>query len=225
MIKKFSRLTEDPQTKALESLVNKAMDYDPSTQSGFRDLHGKVIKIKCIAPKLSLYILFEKESVQLKKQYEGFVDLKLSGTALSFGALSINIDKQVSFFDSGIDVSGDQEVLSQLQKLSKNLDIDWEAALSDIIGDIPAYAIGKSVRTSLQWKRNILKRTTKVAIEFGQEEIQIIPSPVEAADFGNSVKKIQNEVERLTVQVHKLTTKLNNSIPNKVITPGEEGVN
>jgi ubiquinone biosynthesis protein UbiJ len=225
MIKKFSRLTEDPQTKALESLVNKAMDYDPSTQSGFRDLHGKVIKIKCIAPKLSLYILFKKESVQLKKQYEGFVDLKLSGTALSFGALSINIDKQVSFFDSGIDVSGDQEVLSQLQKLSKNLDIDWEAALSDIIGDIPAYAIGKSVRTSLQWKRNILKRTTKVAIEFGQEEIQIIPSPVEAADFGNSVKKIQNEVERLTVQVHKLTTKLNNSIPNKVITPGEEGVN
>jgi ubiquinone biosynthesis protein UbiJ len=225
MIKKFSRLTEDPQTKALESLVNKAMDYDPSTRSGFRDLHGKVIKIKCIAPKLSLYILFEKESVQLKKQYEGFVDLKLSGTALSFGALSINIDKQVSFFDSGIDVSGDQEVLSQLQKLSKNLDIDWEAALSDIIGDIPAYAIGKSVRTSLQWKRNILKRTTKVAIEFGQEEIQIIPSPVEAADFGNSVKKIQNEVERLTVQVHKLTTKLNNSIPNKVITPGEEGVN
>ena len=225
MIKKFSRLTEDPQTKALESLVNKAMDYDPSTQSGFRDLHGKVIKIKCIAPKLSLYILFEKESVQLKKQYEGFVDLKLSGTALSFGALSINIDKQVSFFDSGIDVSGDQEVLSQLQKLSKNLDIDWEAALSDIIGDIPAYAIGKSVRTSLQWKRNILKRTTKVAIEFGQEEIQIIPSPVEAADFGNSVKKIQNEVERLTVQVHKLTTKLNNSIPNKVITQGEEGVN
>ena len=225
MTKKFSRLTKDPETKILESLVNKAMDYDPSTQSGFRDLHGKVIKIKCIAPKLSLYILFEKESVQLKKQYEGFVDLKLSGTALSFGALSINIDKQVSFFDSGIDVSGDQEVLSQLQKLSKNLDIDWEAALSDIIEDIPAYAIGKSVRTSLQWKRNILKRTTKVAIEFGQEEIQIIPSPVEAADFGNSVKKIQNEVERLTVQVHKLTTKLNNSIPNKVITPGEEGVN
>ena len=224
MIKKFSRLTKDSEIKALESLVNKAMDYDPSTQSGFRDLHGKVIKIKCIAPKLSLYILFEKESVQLKKQYEGFVDLKLSGTALSFGALSINIDKQVSFFDSGIDVSGDQEVLSQLQKLSKNLDIDWEAALSDIIGDIPAYAIGKSVRTSLQWKRNILKRTTKVAIEFGQEEIQIIPSPVEAADFGNSVKKIQNEVERLTVQVHKLTTKLNNSIPNKVITQGEEGV-
>ena len=225
MIKKFSWLTKDSETKALESLVNKAMDYDPSTRSGFRDLHGKVIKIKCMAPKLSLYILFEKESVQLKKQYEGFVDLKLSGTALSFGALSINIDKQVSFFDSGIDVSGDQEVLSQLQKLSKNLDIDWEAALSDIIGDIPAYAIGKSVRTSLQWKRNILKRTTKVAIEFGQEEIQIIPSPVEAADFGNSVKKIQNEVERLTVQVHKLTTKLNNSIPNKVITQGEEGVN
>ena len=180
--------------------------------------------IKCMAPKLSLYILFKKQSVQLKKQYEDFVDLKLTGTGLSFGAFSINVDEQVSFFDSGIDVSGDQEVLSQLQKLLKNLDIDWEAALSDIIGDIPAYAIGKSVRSSLQWKRNILKRTTEVAVEFGQEETQIIPSPVEAIDFADSVKKIQNEVERLNLKVNKLTTKLNNSVPSKTIILGEEGV-
>jgi ubiquinone biosynthesis protein UbiJ len=225
MTKKFSRLTKDPETKILESLVNKAMDYDPSTKSGLRDLYGRVIKIKCIAPKLSLYILFEKESVKLKKQYENFVDLKLTGTALSFGAFSINIDQQVSFFDSGIYVSGDQEVLSQLQKLLKNLDIDWEAALSDIIGDIPAHAVGRSVRSSLQWKKNILKRTTKVAVEFGQEEIQIIPSPIEAMNFADSVKKVQNEVERLTLKIYKLTTKLNNSVPSKTITLDEEGVN
>jgi ubiquinone biosynthesis protein UbiJ len=225
MTKKFSRLTKDPETKILESLVNKAMDYDPSTKSGLRDLYGRVIKIKCIAPKLSLYILFEKESVKLKKQYENFVDLKLTGTALSFGAFSINIDQQVSFFDSGIYVSGDQEVLSQLQKLLKNLDIDWEAALSDIIGDIPAHAVGRSVRSSLQWKKNILKRTTEVAVEFGQEEIQIIPSPIEAMNFADSVKKVQNEVERLTLKIYKLTTKLNNSVPSKTITLDEEGVN
>jgi ubiquinone biosynthesis protein UbiJ len=223
MTKKFSRLTKDPETKILESLVNKAMDYDPSTKSGLRDLYGRVIKIKCIAPKLSLYILFEKESVKLKKQYENFVDLKLTGTALSFGAFSINIDQQVSFFDSGIYVSGDQEVLSQLQKLLKNLDIDWEAALSDIIGDIPAHAVGRSVRSSLQWKRNILKRTTEVAVEFGQEEIQIIPSPSGSYDFADSVKKVQNEVERLTLKIYKLTTKLNNSVPSKTITLDEEG--
>ena len=95
MVKIFSRLTKDSEIKALESLVNKAMDYDPSTQSGFRDLHGRVIKIKCMAPKLSLYILFEKESVQLKKQYEDFVDLKLTGTALSFGAFSINTPNEI----------------------------------------------------------------------------------------------------------------------------------
>jgi len=161
----------------------------------------------------------------LKKKYENFVDLKLTGTALSFGAFSINIDQQVSFFDSGIYVSGDQEVLSQLQKLLKNLDIDWEAALSDIIGDIPAHAVGRSVRSSLQWKKNILKRTTKVAVEFGQEEIQIIPSPIEAMNFADSVKKVQNEVERLTLKIYKLTTKLNNSVPSKTITLDEEGVN
>lgn len=208
MVKIFSRLTKDSEIKALESLVNKAMDYDPSTQSGFRDLHGRVIKIKCMAPKLSLYILFKKESVQLKKQYEDFVDLKLTGTALSFGAFSINVDEQVSFFDSGIDVSGDQEVLSQLQKLLKNLDIDWEAALSDIIGDIPAYAIGRSVRSSLQWKRNILKRTTEVAVEFGQEEIQIIPSPVEAIDFADSVKKFKMKLSVLILRLISLQLNL-----------------
>ena len=64
-----------------------------------------------------------------------------------------------------------------------------------------------------------------MAVEFGQEEIQIIPSPVEAIDFADSVKKIQNEVERLNLKVNKLTTKLNNSVLSKTIILGEEGVN
>ena len=79
--------------------------------------------------------------------------------------------------------------------------------------------------SSLQWKKNILKRTTEVAVEFGQEEIQIIPSPIEAMNFADSVKKVQNEVERLTLKIYKLTTKLNNSVPSKTITLDEEGVN
>ena len=48
---------------------------------------------------------------------------------------------------------------------------------------------------------------------------------VEAIDFADSVKKIQNEVERLNLKVNKLTTKLNNSVPSKTIILGEEGVN
>ena len=64
-----------------------------------------------------------------------------------------------------------------------------------------------------------------MAVEFGQEETQIIPSPVEAIHFADSVKKIHNEVERLNLKVNKLTTKLNNSVPSKTIILGEEGVN
>jgi hypothetical protein len=44
-------------------------------------------------------------------------------------------------------------------------------------------------------------------------------------NFADSVKKVQNEVERLTLKIYKLTTKLNNSVPSKTIILGEEGVN
>ena len=210
--------------KALESLINKAMDYDPSSQTRVTHLAGKSLKIECTLPQVCLYILFRKESVSLKDQYENTPDITLKGTALSFGSLSINMDKRVSFFNSGIHISGDQELLSRLQDLFKNLDIDWEASLSDIIGDIPANLIGKSLRSSLDWKRNMLKRTTTAAIEFSQEEVRLIPSTKEVDGFNKKVKQIQNETERLAAKTKKLKSKIDDSANNINKHPAQEGV-
>ena len=210
--------------KATESLINKAMDYDPSSQTSITYLDGKSLKIECTLPQVSFYVLFRKESVSLKDQYKNTPDITLKGTALSFGSLSINMDKRVSFFNSGIQISGDQELLSRLQDLFKNLDIDWEAALSDIIGDIPANLIGKSLRSSLDWKRNMLKRTTKAAVEFSQEEARLIPSINEVDGFNKEVKQIQNEAERLAAKTKKLKSKIDNSSHNINKHPVQKGV-
>jgi ubiquinone biosynthesis protein UbiJ len=221
--KNFSKRDKDPEIKALESLINKAMDYDPSTRSCFTNLIGKILKIECTTPNLSMYILFKTGSIQLKKQHKNPADLKLKGTGLSFTSLYINIDEQVSFFDSGINVSGDQEMLRQLQKLFKNLDIDWEAALADIIGDIPAYAVAKSLRSSHQWKKKILKQTTLSAIEFAQEEIKVIPNSIQADGFGDAIKKLQNEVERIGMRVDRLAAKLKNLAQTKLVPRTKKG--
>ena len=157
MKNKIFKKAKGPALKSLEVTLNKALEYDHSSQNAIGRLRNKVLEIECTSPSISFYIIFGGKTVHLEHHHKGAADAVLKGSVLSLGSLSINGDQRVSFFDSGVTISGDQELLGQLQQLLKNLDIEWETGLSDLIGDIPAHLIGKSLRSSIDWKKNIFK--------------------------------------------------------------------
>ena len=208
MKNKIFKGAKGPALKSLEATINKALEYDPSSQDSIGRLKNKVLEIECTSPSISFYVIFGAKIVHLEHHYQGTVDTALKGSALSLGSLSINGDQRVSFFDSGVIVSGDQELLSQTQQLLKNLAIDWEAGLSDLIGDIPAHLIGKSLRSSIRWKKDIFKRAVIGVVEFSQEEAHLTPSPNEVTDFNKAVQHTRNEVERLAARANKAKNKM-----------------
>jgi len=208
MKNEISKKTKVSALKGFESVINKALEYDPFSQNIIDMLAGKVLEVKCTSPAFSCYLFFGEKVVHLRHEYKGLADTVIRGSALSLGSLSVNGHQQVSFFDSGVTVSGDQELLNQLRQLIKNLDIEWEAALSDIIGDIPSYLIGETLKTSIRWKKNILKRGGKAIVEFSQEEARLTPSRNEIISFNETLCDTRNEVERLSARTRKLKDKL-----------------
>ena len=211
MKNKIFKGTKGPALKSLEATINKALEYDPSSQDSIGRLKNKVLEIECTSPSISFYVIFGEKIVHLEHHYQGTVDTALKGSALSLGSLSINGDQRVSFFDSGVTISGDQELLGQLQQLLENLDIDWETGLSDLIGDIPAQLIGQSLRSSVRWKKNILKRAVIGIIEFSQEEARLTPSLNEVIDFNEAIQHTRTEVERLAARINKIQNKMDDN--------------
>ena len=211
MKNKIFKGTKGPALKSLEATINKALEYDPSSQDSIGRLKNKVLEIECTSPSISFYVIFGAKIVHLEHHYQGTVDTALKGSALSLGSLSINGDQRVSFFDSGVTISGDQELLGQLQQLLENLDIDWETGLSDLIGDIPAQLIGQSLRSSVRWKKNILKRAVIGIIEFSQEEARLTPSLNEVIDFNEAIQHTRTEVERLAARINKIQNKMDDN--------------
>lgn len=193
---------------ALEVAVNKALEYDPATQHAIGELAGKVLSVESTLPPLTFYVIHSDRDISLMGQYEGEPDTTLRGSSLSLATLATDGQDRVSFFDTGVEVRGDHDLLRQIKKILKNLDVDWEAAMSQLIGDVPAHLIGESLRTSMQWKKDVAKRATAAATEFSQEEVRLTPGRNEADHFNNEVKHLANDVDRLDARMNKLKIKL-----------------
>tara|TARA_R110001592_G_scaffold363321_1_gene683776 strand:- start:43402 stop:44067 length:666 start_codon:yes stop_codon:yes gene_type:complete len=193
---------------AIETAINKALEYDPATQNAIGSLAGKVLAIECSLPPLKLYVIHSEKDISLMGQYEGEADTTLRGTSLSLAALAVDGQDRVSFFDTGVEVRGDHDLLRQIKKTLKHLDVDWEAALSQLIGDVPAHLIGESLRTSAQWKKDVTERASATAAEFSQEEARLTPSRNETDHFNSEVKHLANDVDRLAARMNKLKVTL-----------------
>lgn len=200
------------QTTALmgvEASVNKALEYDPATQNAIGELAGKVLAVECTLPAMTFYVIHSDRDISLMSQYEGEPDTTLRGSALSLASLATDGQDRVSFFDTGVEVRGNHDLLRQIKKILKNLDVDWEAALAQLIGDVPAHLVGEAIRTSADWQQQMAERTATAATEFSQEEIRLTPSQNEMDLFETEVKHLSNDVDRLAARMNKLSVKLN----------------
>lgn len=69
---------------ALETLLNQAIELDPSARDKLAGLHGTAIRVRCERPLFSIYILLYEDGVEVHEDYEGHVDIRVRG---SLGAM------------------------------------------------------------------------------------------------------------------------------------------
>jgi ubiquinone biosynthesis protein UbiJ len=88
------------------------------------------------------------------------------------------------------------------------LDIDWEAALAELIGDVPAHLLGETIRNSAEFRSNALNRAQSALAEVSQEELRLTPSKNEYQSFVQSVRHLSTDVDRLAARANKLRLSL-----------------
>ena len=187
-----------------EKIINAALVHDPASAERLRALEGKVMLVDSSMPPLRIAVEPSATGLMLHSNWQDDADVTVTGTLVSLTAMAINADEMVSLSGTGVNVSGNLEVLRQLNHIMAELDIDWEAALAELIGDVPAHLLGETIRNSDEFRSHALKRAQTALAEVSQEELRLTPSANEYQGFVQSVRHLSTDVDRLVARANKL---------------------
>jgi ubiquinone biosynthesis protein UbiJ len=192
----------------LETAINTALKYDPATLRDLSEIEGQVLVIDCNMPDLRIAIEAQQQQIIVHTDWDGEAAVTLEGSMIAMAKMAANASDTSSFAGSGVQLSGNLETLHKLHKILSQLNIDWDGALADLVGDVPAHIIGSAVRKSKQIHKQTLQRATSALSEVAQEELEIIPSQNAFAQFKQEVRQMASDTDRLMARISALSDKI-----------------
>ena len=196
-----------------ETLINAALTKDPASKQALTKLEGQVLLVESTLPPLTIAIEPTATGIQLHDNWDGNVAVTINGTLIAMAAIAVNAKESISFSGTGVNVSGNLDTLHQLNKIMGDVDIDWEGALAEIIGDIPAHLIAKGIRNSAVIRKDIVTRASSGLVEVAQEEFNLTPSKNEFEAMIPDIRQLSADADRLAARVKRLYQKVIPSDP------------
>jgi ubiquinone biosynthesis protein UbiJ len=196
-----------------ETLINAALTKDPASKQALIKLEGHVLLVESTLPPLTIAIEPTATGIQLHDNWDGNVTVTINGTLIAMAAIAVNAKESISFSGTGVNVSGNLDTLHQLNKIMGDVDIDWEGALAEIIGDIPAHLIAKGIRNSAVIRKDIVTRASSGLVEVAQEEFNLTPSKNEFEAMIPDIRQLSADADRLAARVRRLYQKITPSDP------------
>ena len=193
----------------LEAAINRALDYDPGSRTALAELAGKTLAIECTLPPLSAMAAFGTDGrISLFTPPEQAPGVRLKGNPVALAVLLSRADDTYSFAHSGVTIEGDQDVLIRIGGILGQLDIDWEQALAELIGDTPAHMAGEAVRGANGWLREAADRSRSGVAEYVREESDLTVSNTEARGWYDDVGRLSADTDRLNARINHLKSLL-----------------
>ena len=192
----------------LEQALNAALALDPRTVARLARLEGRVIAIELSGTGIRLTLQPTVEGrLRLMGDYDGEVDTTLRGAPFAMLRMSSGRTGE-GLFRGGVEIDGDVELGTQIQRLFEQLDIDWEEHLSRLTGDIIAHQIGNTVRDLFAWGERAAEHLGRDSADYLQEEREVLPVDWEVEEFIQGVDTLRSDVDRIEARIKRLTKQL-----------------
>ena len=189
---------------AFEAAVNRALSLDPAAATRLEELDGKVFHLACTRPAIDVYVMPSGGRVLLRGFHDGDVTTSVRGTASDFGELAAATDPAAALINGNIELEGDSGPLMDLQRIAQSLDLDWEAPLVDVLGDVVGHQVAQAIRGFARWGRHARTSLERQMDEFIHEEARLSPSRREVEDFYEDIELLGQRVDRLQARIRRL---------------------
>ncbi|TCS43761.1 ubiquinone biosynthesis accessory factor UbiJ [Reinekea marinisedimentorum] len=162
----------------VQMLVNRALKYDAPAQQKLASLGECVLVLAVNEPSLSVSLVIESDGfVMVEPGAVAPYSARVSGKAKDLFAVLRAEDRTEAMIEHPINIEGDTRTFFGIQDVLAHLDVDWEMALGDKIGDLPAHVVADGARFMFGVAKNqidSLERTRKYmkdeGIAFGSPE-------------------------------------------------------
>ena len=191
----------------IERALNAYLRLDGEAFSRSKALHDKIILLHIKGLDLDVYSLVGAEDIQLLGEYAGTPDATISGSLASLVRLGQSEDSASAMLESDVEISGDMRVAEGFSRMLSEASIDWEDLLSKIVGDIPAYQAGSTVRKGNEWVSETVDAMKNNVAEYLSEESRMVPAKAEINQFMEDVDDLRMAGDRLEARLKLLEAK------------------
>ena len=190
---------------AVETAINGLLRYDPASRQQLSSIH-EILAIESTFPQFILYCRGCDEGVQILGHCESSITTHLKGSPKALIGL---LKQPAHLAGSGVELAGNIGLLQQYQTVLQQLDIDWEDAISRILGDIAGPLAASGIRKHFFWLHQQISEQQRLVYEYLTEELKVIPSQTELKRFYQSVTEVTTHLDRLSVRVRQIQQTLN----------------
>lgn len=185
------------------SVINQVLQQDPKAAIYLEKLEGACIQVEIES--IIVYLVFDAQELLLSTVCPEEPITTIQGPIHAFIPLILNKSPRKAA-NLGLRIEGDLAVGEALQSLFFDLNLDWEAWLSQWMGDMSAYKIGDIIRTTHHKSQHILKKLSHDTRHYIQDT-QLVPTPEEAQGFIQGVDSLRATVDRLEARLQRLEIK------------------
>ena len=189
-----------------EKIIQGALAYDPASRIALAQLAPQVLAINFTAPEMTIFLVPGENGINLLGHYEGEITTQLQGTF--FALVGLMKSDRLNLKDTGVELIGSTSFISELQKIFKNVDIDWEEMLTRIFGDIIGHQSAEIIRSKLSWGKDRVSNVQRLTSEFLTEELRVLPSAPELNFFNTQVDEMKLGVDRVQARVEQLLARI-----------------
>lgn len=195
----------------IETLVNQALKYDPASRQAVAAITD-VLAVEANAPNFTLYLRGQEDGIAIAAHNEAPVAARLTGSVWGLFQLLKGLE---SLANTDVHLTGSTSLLQQWQQVLNNLDIDWEDAISEVLGDILGPMAADVVRSSAQWSKQQADEQQRLAKEYLPEELNVTPSQTQADQLYDAIADIAMDTDRLAARLKKLQQAINAADKNE----------
>lgn len=197
-----------PLSFAVQQGIATVLRLDPHTKKALSSIDGKVIRINCTAPAVTLHLFVMDNEVDVAGTFDDEPDTTITGSASALLSLR---EKTDALYKGEVTLSGDTATADKLRSILSGIDIDLEEVVAPITGDSIAHQLGRFGRQFSDWLGETSSSLKQNTSEYLQEEVEILAPNSEIQRFCSEVESLREQTDRLDAKIAVLESKASQS--------------
>lgn len=187
----------------LEKTLNLAIRMDSQIQSALAIHEGKIIHAACQSPDINVFIRIGEQCSVLHTTNEN-IEVGIQGELVTWITLATAEDKASALINSDMTITGNSQLLIELGHSLRELEIDWEEQVANVIGDVPAHLLGQGARHTVKAGQDLSKSIRQLVETFVYKDAQLLPEKDASDEFYRRLRNIEMRLERTTAKLARL---------------------